>query len=170
MQRFVLLAFAFLALAFSAPAAAGPVTPTKPSQIVSAIGRPSSPLCPGVDPKIEARLVNQRGENNGSVSTFAIPPKSVFVVQSVDFQIIDGNANVFEGVNLLAVDPAVPPTLTSNGAALFAGGQTDANGTVVGNVVVPSGLVIEPPAALCFQVREGVIALIAVHGFFAKDK
>jgi hypothetical protein len=170
MLRLVVPALFGLAIASATPAAAGPVGPTKPSQIVTAIGRSTAPACPGVDVSLGVKLVNQLAANDGSTATFAIPPKSVFVVQSFEFQIIGGNANVFEGINLIAVDPAVPPGKDTNGNASFGGGLTDGNGTVVGNHVIPGGLVIEPPAALCFQARNALTPVIVVHGFFAKDK
>jgi hypothetical protein len=170
MLRFVVSAFSFLVLAGALPAPAGALEPKKPSEVVTAIGRSTAPACPGVDESLSAKLVNQLAGNDGSVGTFAIPPKSVFVVQSFEFQLIGGNEDTFEALNLFAVDPAVPPTLTSSGSAAFAGGRTDANGTVVGNHVIPGGLVVEPPAALCFQARSSLTPLVAVHGFFAKDK
>jgi hypothetical protein len=170
MLRFSVSAFCFLVLAGALPAPAGALEPKKPSEIVTVIGRSTAPACPGVDEKLGARLVNQLAANDGSTGTFTIPPKSVFVVQSFEFQLIGGNDDAFEALNLIAVDPAVPPTLTSNGSAAFAGGRTDANGTVVGNHVIPGGLVVEPPAALCFQARDGLTPIVAVHGFFAKDK
>ena len=168
MLRFFAFASSFLAFAASLPAAAGPVEATKPSQIVTVFGREASPACPGGPDGTQ--LVSELGNADGSTGSFAIPAKSVFVVQSFEYQLIGGDAGDAEAMNLIAVNPAFPPSATSNGAAAFAGGVVSANGVVVGSHTIPGGLIVKPPAALCFVARPALTPLIAVHGFFAKDK
>jgi hypothetical protein len=161
-----LLASAVLAL----PAAAGALEPTKASQIVSLNGlTASSPVCPGTEPSLGMRLVDRIGNADGSSADFAIPPKSVLVVTSVDYQ-VEGLPGDATGVSLLGVDPATPPTLTALGPYATSGGELGASGVMRGNLVIPNGLVIKPPANLCFQSGAGVDAAILVHGFIAKDK
>jgi hypothetical protein len=165
------IARAALALtALLAPASAGALEPTKASQIVSLNGfTSSSPACPGTEPVSGMLLVDRVGRSDGSAADFVIPPKSVLVVTSVDYQ-IDADPGTPVGVALLGVDPANPPTLTALGPYATSGAVTGASGTVRGNFVIPNGLVIKPPANLCFQPGTGVNAAILVHGFLAKDK
>jgi hypothetical protein len=164
--RSVLSCAIFAALA----APSGALEPTKASQIVSLNGfTASSPTCPGTEPANGILLVDRIGNANGSAADFAIPPKSVLVVTSVDYQ-IDTDPGTSVGLALLGVDPANPPTLTALGPYATSGTVTGASGTVRGNFVIPNGLVIEPPANLCFQPGTGVNAAVLVHGFIAKDK
>lgn len=157
-----------LALVVSAPA--GALEPTKASQIVSLNGfTTSSPACPGTEPANGILLVDRVGNADGSAADFVIPPKSVLVVTSVDYQVeTDPGSSV--GMSIFGVDPANPPSLTALGPYATTGAEIGANGVARGNFAIPNGLVIKPPANLCFQPGTGVNAAVLVHGFIAKDK
>ena len=73
-------------------------------------------------------------------------------------------------MSIFGVDPAAPPSLTALGPYATTGVEIGANGVARGNFTIPNGLVIKPPANLCFQPGTGVTAAILVHGFIAKDK
>jgi hypothetical protein len=163
------LAFAFLALA--APAAAGPVEATKPSQIVTVSGRTGlTPPC--FSGALEANFFGfaSIGNADGTSAPFVIPPKSVFVVQSFESLVSGGTANQLAPIAIVAVDPANPPTPTSNGAFAAGGAIADATGTSLATTAIPGGLVVKPPATLCFQANPTHDTFVVVHGFFAKDK
>ena len=162
------LAAALSLVALAAPAATGALEATKPSQIVSVYGRSeTAPACPGAPGGV--RLFESIGNADGTVSPFAIPPKSVFVVQGFDFATAAAVPNRYIGYTILAVDPAHPVSLGVSGALAAGGGVADENGFLGGTASIPGGLVIKPPAVPCYSDGAAESTVI-LHGFFAKDK
>ena len=164
---FLAVVLSILALA-ARGAAAAPLAPAKASQVITAYARsttPASPACP-VFPNSYA--VDTIGKGDGTARPFAIPPKSVFVVTSFDYQIVGASTSKQVQVFLVTVDPANPPT-TELPAFALAGGMSDAQGSLFGTAQIPAGLVVESPALLCVVAPGATGVLVAVHGFFAKD-
>jgi hypothetical protein len=167
-RRIALIAsLAATLLAAAAPnLAAAPLAPSKPSQVVSAMAFPSagSPPCEGLGAGRQPSLL---GRPDGTTVPFAIPPKSVLVITSVDFIVTEAPQNTNIALQLFARDPASAPTAFGNFAMV--GGLSDSGGRVFGNAELPAGLVIKPPAIPCGVPTFGEITFLVVHGFFAKD-
>lgn len=154
------------------PVSAGPLAPTKASQIVTAF---ASSVPDAVQPCFEGASadvyrVTSIGNPDGTGRPFAIPSKHVFVVTSFDYQVFGTGTSRNILISVLAVDPANPPTsIIGYPAFAITGAATDSGGSAFGNAQIPSGLVIKPPAVPCVGIP-GDPALVVLHGFFAKDK
>jgi hypothetical protein len=159
-KRLVCLALSSLAFALS-PASAGPLVPTKPSQIVAAQGTSAS-VCPN---RPTAFHVNALHLPTGSQASLAIPPKSVFVVTGVDVALLGGEAGAMEPVIVFATDAA-----GNLGSLVRTGGIAGSDGGLIANVALATGFVLQPPANLCFEMLEGRTGSVVAHGFFAKDR
>jgi hypothetical protein len=107
---------------------------------------------------------------DGTQSAFAIPPKSVLVVNRFSYHINTTQLNLFVLARLIVVDPAQLPEFALPSAT--DGAITDAEGRAVGSSEIPGGFVVKPPAVLCAQIPSGPLqsAAVTVHGFFARDK
>jgi hypothetical protein len=164
------LAAALVLVAVTAPAAAGALEATKPSQVVAVYARAATaPACAGAPVGVHA--FESIGKSDGTTVPFAIPAKSVFVVQGFDFSTVTV-ANRFTSFTVLAVDPAHPVSLGVSGAIAAGGAVADENGFLGGTVTIPGGLVIKPPAVPCFSsgLADDDDSTVILHGFFAKDK
>jgi hypothetical protein len=164
------LAAALSLVALAAPIAAGALEATKPSQVVAAYANnATAPACAGAP--VGVHRFESIGKSDGTTVPFAIPAKSVFVVQGFDFGSVVP-ANRYVGITLLAVDPAHPVSLGVSGAIAAGGAVADENGFVGGTVTIPGGLVIKPPAVPCFStgIPDDDDTTVVLHGFFAKDK
>jgi hypothetical protein len=145
--------------------------PTKPSQIVTglavAFGGLTSPPCPGIP---NSAIVNILANPDGTSGVFAIPPKSVLVVTSFDYSIAT-TPSIPDFVTITAINPGSLPAEGGVPNLTFSGGIAGTNGQLVGSATVPGGFIVKPPAILCAQGGSGFQnALVAVHGFFTKDK
>ena len=152
-----------------ASASASPLGPSKPSQIVTAFAAfGGTPDCPN-DIVPDLFQVSSLRKSDGTSAPFVIPPKSVLVVTSFDFGLFSlpgTNGGAFDTV-LVAVDPNQPAQF---GAFVRGGGTSSpANGELVGNVTIPNGLVVKPPAILCARSSGSNLGAIVIHGFFTKD-
>ena len=153
-------------LALAAPVAAAAVGSTKPSQLVMAYGTADAPaVCAGTP----FSRVDRIGSPDGSSSTFAIPPKSVFVITDLEVTGSGGTPGQLVVVSILAVDPANPPTPGVIGAHASASGVADPIGNFHGTATIPNGLVVKSPAQLCYTDSVGAVS-VTTHGYFAKDK
>ena len=151
------------ALALAAlPAAAGPLAPTKPSQLVSA--RAVSTPCP---------LESQAGNNayqitsmstpEGVQAEFAIPPGQVFVITSASLTLTNAPVSATAQLYLFAANGA-------DGAILTEGlTTTSVNGTGIVDRVLPTGIAVRSGLALCVLGSQGS-SLGSVTGYFTKDK
>jgi hypothetical protein len=145
-------------------ASAGPLAPTRASQVVvlhptavtdSACGSTAYP-------------VDNMRTSTGDVVPFAIPPRQVFVVTSAD---VFGSATT-PSRNYsfsLSIENSAP---LAGGSILIGAAPSDAAGYYAGSVSVPSGVVVPPGALLCAKIEgpNDEPTFIRVHGFFAKDK
>ena len=157
-----------LVIATSKDVLAAPVTPTKPSQIVSVTyitTGPSAVACPGFAGFFAPSLM---GKGDGSTIPFAIPSKSVFVVTSFAYRVVDQPASKAGTITLAAIDATHPPAVGSI-AAIISGGLADSDGTLVGQSVLPTGMVVKPPALPCVGAPVAGTAVVTLSGFFVKD-
>jgi hypothetical protein len=148
MKRFVLV----LAGTLAAPAAAGPLTPTRPSDVVTLVNGAGNPCT------VTGSALDLRVQPDGTRVPFAVPPGRVLVVTGIDFTTPDAAATDVE----LFVER--PPDASQVFVTSTAGGGSAS----IPDVIVGSG------SALCVRaVPKGGGAspvLAVVHGFLAKDK
>lgn len=161
-MRVAALALLVVALS-SSPASAGPLAPTRASQVVVLHPSTVSDSPCGVT----AYPVDGMRKSNGLVEPFVIPPKQVFVVTSAD---VYGSAEPSRHYRFVLVIDSSDPI--PGGALLIGEAETDAAGYYAGSVSVPSGVVVPPGALLCAQIDGPTEepTIMRVHGFFAKDK
>jgi hypothetical protein len=161
MPRF-LAAAAVLALAV--PASAGPLAPSKPSQLVTV--RAVSEPCPiKSSPTTTPYQLTSMSSSDGNQAAFAIPPKQVFVITSASLVVTNGDPNetaqlVVFGLNAAGTDG----TVFVEGYA-----RTDDNGFATFVQTLPTGIAVKSGVRLCALGTTGS-TLGAVTGFFAKDK
>lgn len=164
MRRIAALAPTLLA-ALALPASAGPLVPTRPSQIVTL--SPTAVTDSGCG--TSAYPVDTMRKSDGSLVPFVVPPKQVFIVTSMDvFGSADAPSRHYSFQLSIDNSPSIP------GGSILVGdaGLTDADGSYAGSVTAPTGVVVPPGALLCASL-EGPNAeptFTRVHGFFAKDK
>ena len=144
------------------PASAGPLAPSKPSQLVTA--RALGTECPFDDsePSNSARLIDSMTTIEGTTQPFVIPPKQALVITSVHI-LAGGAPDTNVGMNLIV--------LNGSGVAILVerSGRTDAGGSVTVDVTLPSGLPVRAGNQLC--VASSVLGVGgSVTGFFVKDK
>ena len=159
------LCLGLLLTAWSTNAYAGPLAPTKASQIVvlTAAGTPCS-----ADP--DATAVNLRNLPDGTIAPFTIPAGQVLVVTGIAYSVSGGIANVAKNVSLFTANPPFASVLFLSG--LITGdtalGRLGGGSASIPNAIVKAGIEI------CVQASEinGAPANVSavVYGFLAKDK
>jgi hypothetical protein len=161
-------AAALASLVFAGAAAAQPLAPKKPSDVVAVAFYtsggsevPCNGLLGGFAPTYISRP-------DGTTAPYSPPAKSVFVVTSIAFA-GSGASPGATNITLVAVDPVNPPVAGAL-SFTFAGALSDAGGTYTGNMVLPTGFVIKPPALPCVLFPGTGAGNAVLHGFFAKDK
>jgi hypothetical protein len=164
MRRTAALALPLLA-ALAASASAGPLAPSRPSQIATLVATAVLDSACGAT----AYPVDTMRKADGSVVPFVVPPKQIFVVTSMD---VFGSADQANRRYLFALLVDNAPNIP--GGALLVGdaGLTDASGNYAGSVAVPNGVPVPPGAVLCARIDGPTDepTFTRVHGFFAKDK
>ena len=155
-----------IALRAADPAMAAPLAPTKPSQAVTVQSLSQGDLCVPGEPSL-GRRVNIKQNGDGTTEPFTIPPKTVFVVTSVDVSIQGAPASrkILGG---LYIASAQQVGAGSNVAVVPA--ESDADGLGNGTMTLPSGFPVKSGANLCFLTVPPGSFNALVHGFFAKDK
>src|SRR5262249_33752538 len=136
-------------------AVAEPLVPSQPSQVVTARGNTeSSPQCPN---RADWSMVDFLLKLEGGSTPFTIPGGFVLVVTSYEFNVgpDPAFAGLYGGVELAAVAPA-----GSFGAHSTTFVILDRSGAGFGTGFVPSGLIVKPPANLCFA---GSNAFVTIH-------
>jgi hypothetical protein len=147
------------------PAAAGPLVPTKASQV--AILLPTATTESGCGPN--AYPVDTMRKSDGTVVPFVVAPKEVFVVTSVDVwgEAEEPNRRYYFS---LGIDntPGIP------GGTLVVGdaGLTDSSGGYAASMTVPTGAIVPSGVLLCSKIDGPAEepTFVRVHGFFSKAK
>ena len=151
-----------LVLLAAAAASAGPLAPTKPSQLVSA--RAVSTPCPfETNPGNNAFQITSMSTPRGVQAEFAIPPKQVFVITSAYLTLSGGPANDTAQLYLFAIEGESGSILAEGVAA------TNASGLAIVDRVLPTGIAVKSGKALCVLGSQGS-SLGSVTGYFTKDK
>lgn len=149
---------AFMAvIGASAVAQAGALAPTKASQLVSLQASAPNPACGGIGSPFTNRVTSE-----GQVATgFAVPPKQVLVLTSIQWAVfgVDASATTF-----------VILTANGNGSTTFFLGesQSDANGTAGG--IASFSHAIRPGTTICISSAGATSVSATLHGFLAKDR
>jgi hypothetical protein len=153
-------------VAMAGGAWAGPLAPTKASQVVTltASGSAVCPLTP------DGVVIDTLNKPDATMASFSIPPGSVLVITQVEMTTINTSA---------AGDQCeVGLELQTANSLSFLADHNDlcnARGQIVGTQTFPTGAVVKPGSALCvvgFDLSHGFplnAAVTVVHGFFAND-
>lgn len=156
-----------LALAFVSSANAAPLAPTKASQLLTIYTAGGCPI--GGAPAGNSQGFSQMVRPDGTVGTFSIPAKQVFVIT--------------EATLTTTSEPAGDAMLTFIAVGTASGGSpvsirvetASANGAVTSTFLFPSGITLKSTATACAEMFNqthggGVIVSATAHGFFAPDK
>jgi hypothetical protein len=153
-MRIAILFLFAVAHASALAAAAGPLVPTKPSEVVTLAF--SGTVCASSSVALDQRVLP-----DGTTVPFAIPEGRVLVVTEVDWQ-IDGNTpSVTMTFELRALTPAATATTFFTDFATSNAEGDAGNVRPVANAIVGT--------ALCARGSTGVQEAY-VRGFLAKDK
>jgi hypothetical protein len=158
-----------LAVAAATPVLAGPLAPSKPSDIVTLV-----PDASGANGACGPASQQQRVDAvingaDGSISPFTIPDKEVLVLTGGTWEdtSVAANVNVFLELSLRTATP------TSNIIVATPAVRSDAAGVVAGSFTLEPGIVIKPGVSLCASLNvagTNTIAFPRLTGFLAKDK
>jgi hypothetical protein len=140
------------------PAAAGPLAPTKASQLVTAftVGAACSADPDGAQFNVMRTLGTPEGP-------FVIPPKQVLVITRVELTV--GAAAPSEDVALRLVGVGG----TSAGLLVETRVRTSGAGTGSGVIELPTPVAVRGDTELCATASDGATVGV-LTGFFAKDK
>jgi hypothetical protein len=153
---------AALACALAVPAAAGPLAPSKPSQLVTA--RSVSTPCPTVHPaELTPYAIDSMTTIDARDVPFAIPPKQAFVITHVHLAAGNATPNTQIGVFLIAV------VGTNGGVLAEAAVQTDGAGRGSTSFDLPTGIAVREGTTICGSSADGS-GFASVTGYFTKDK
>ena len=139
-------------------ASAGPLWPTKPSQLVSA--HSAGPLCLETTPhKVEFMTLAGRPE-----VPFEIPPGSVLVITSARLLSFGAAAGTPENVQLVTFD-------ASGNMGVLGGATivTESNQQGHAELSFPTGVAVRPGSSICVVGPPRTTA-VEVTGYFAKDR
>ena len=156
-----------LATALATQVLAGPLAPSKPSDVVTLMPNPSDGSN-GSCSSPELRVDGIIDTTDGSLSSFTIPPKEVLVLTGgtwVDTSVTP-NANAFLLLSLRT-------GTTSNNLVATTAVRSDAAGVAAGAFTLEPGIVIKPGASLCAVLDVAgtdTVVFPRLTGFLAKDK
>jgi hypothetical protein len=163
MSRFLTLV---LVAAVATPVLAGPLAPTKASDIailMPDVADGSNGACGLKELRVDGIISGA----DGSVSPFTIPAKEVVLTGGTwSDTSLGGNVNVFLRLSLETAS-------TNNNIVATTVVRTDAAGAAAGAFTLEPGIVIKPGASLCATLNVAGINTVAfprLTGFLAKDK
>jgi hypothetical protein len=164
MSRFLTLV---LVAAVATPVLAGPLAPTKASDIailMPDVADGSNGACGLKELRVDGIISGA----DGSVSPFTIPAKEVLVLTGGTWSdtSLGGNVNAFLELRLETAS-------TNNNIVATTAVRTDAAGAAARAFTLEPGIVIKPGASLCATLNVAGINTVAfprLTGFLAKDK
>ena len=152
---------ALIGLGLVSSAIAGPLAPSKPSQLVSL--RNGGYYC---GPGVTYPMLNVQENGDGTETfPFAIPAGQVLIVQDVEIT-IDKTANTPVYISIGIGDASSSP---SDDLAAGAG-YTNPGGFTEFNFQFPNGVVIKPGKFLCISDPLAGVNAATAHGFLTKDR
>jgi len=149
------------------PALAGPLAPSKSSDIVTLMPNGadgSNGACNSVQLRVDG-VINGA---DGSLSPFTIPDKQVLVLTGGTWEDVSVAANVNVFLELILRTASTNNLIVSTPAV-----RSDAAGVVAGAFTLEPGIVIKPGVSLCASENvAGTNAIVfpRLTGFLAKDK
>jgi hypothetical protein len=168
MIRFSRFLTLVLAAAAATPVLAGPLAPSKPSDVVTLMpdaADGSNGACSGLQ---ELRVDGVISSTDGSVAPFTIPSKEVLVLTGGSWSdtSLAANVNVFLELRLETAS-------TNNQLLVSPAIRSDPAGAAAGSFTLEPGIVIKPGGSLCASLNidgtsSGVFPRLT--GFLAKDK
>jgi hypothetical protein len=162
--RFRLVAAALGAAMLAAlPAAAGPLAPSKPSQLVTAwtVSAPCSNDVDGDD--VMPNAFNVMRTIAGGEQAFAIPAKQALVITRAELHVGGADPSTRVAIYLLSVRGGAPSLLAETSAVSSATGDADVR------IELPSGVAVRSGDEICVTGSSGGF-LGTLNGFFAKDR
>jgi hypothetical protein len=135
------------------------------SSLVSVFGNLNTPCAPGAD---SIKLIDQKQNGDGTITTFVVPNNQVFVVTGFHF--------TFDGVtpsrNIKGILGVVDAAITSVSTVGVAVALADSTGSGGGSLVLPSGFPVKAGARLCWAIgaTPTIGAGMHVHGHLAPDR
>ena len=158
-----------LVAAAATPVLAGPLAPSKPSDIVTLMPDASGANGACATAPQEQRVDALINTADGSLSPFTIPDKEVLVLTGGTWEDLSAaaNVNVFLELSLRTAAP------TSINIVATPAVRSDAAGVAAGSFTLEPGIVIKPGASLCASFNEAgtnTLAFPRLTGFLAKDK
>jgi hypothetical protein len=163
MRILPLLALPFLA---SPALAAGPLAPTRASEVVQLFASFNPPGCTA---SAAGATLDTRVLPDGTYAPLVIPPKRVLVITDVRWI-----ANTLEPNEEIWVFLRPGPPQPGFGSLPLAGARSDANGRAAGQAHLDPGIVVRSLADLCVTLSDSggpkAPGNLAGSGFFAKDK
>ena len=152
--RIVVPALALPLLAWRPSVWAGPLVPSKPSQVVTLAA--TGTTC------VVGRLFEVQHSADGISVPFSIPPGQVLVVTGFDWSVTGTSGSTVSA--FLTID-----TGTAFQEAFSDGALADSSGLATKSVLVPN-LIVKSGPRLCAGAGGGALVGALVHGFLAKDK
>jgi hypothetical protein len=164
-SRFLILV---LATGAATQVLAGPLAPSKPSDIVTLMPDASDGANGACNSVQQLRVDAVINTADGSLSPFTIPDKEVLVLTGGTWEdtSVGGNVNVFLELSLKTANTSI--IIVATPAV-----RSDAAGVAAGAFTLEPGIVIKPGASLCasFNVAgTNATAFPRLTGFLAKDK
>jgi hypothetical protein len=149
---------------------AGPLAPSKPSDIVTLMPDASGANGACTTSSQEQRVDAVISSADGSLSPFTIPDKEVLVLTGGTWETVSAapNVNVLLELRLKTASPGTNNLIVSAPAV-----RSDAAGIAAGSFTLEPGIVIKPGASLCASLNIGgtnTLAFPRLTGFLAKDK
>ena len=134
------------------------------SSLVTVFGNLNTP-CAGA--ATDAKLINQQQNGDGTITTFVVPDKQVFVVTAFEFTFDGGTASRNHKGILAVLDAGITSIATIGIAVALA----DSAGSGGGSQVLPSGFPVKAGARLCWDIGPvpTIGAGMRVHGYLAPD-
>jgi hypothetical protein len=139
-----------------------PLRPIKPSDLVTLIADPLTPICPATT---VPHLFSDRLLPDGTRVPFTIPTNMVLIITSFDW-VVEGSSQAKN-----TVWTAVTFMGTGKNNALFSGAMADSIGRAAGNTTIPNGVTVGPGTVMCLDYVGGVTSAYGrVHGFLAPKR
>ena len=147
---------------------AGPLAPTKASQVVTLATAAGAPTCPFI---AAGKVVDSLQKPDATTASFSIPPGSVLVITEAEIV----GANAASAGDRCEINLNLATATTSNVLATHEE-LCDASGRISGTLTFPTGAVVKHGSTICAVGFDDTTAaalpgiLAVVHGFLASDK
>ena len=156
------MSLAVPAVSLAAPAGAGVLAPSLPSQVVVLRQSGSGTVCL---PKGGGLDVDLRMAADGTNQPFVQPSDQALIITGIDWGTTGGTA----GQDAQVVIRLAGPTPVNAQLAFTTGAVADAAGATVGSALVPN-VVVAPGLTVCAGAGGGTLSQLVIHGFLTTNK